>query len=87
MKVITTGAWSRSASNMLSVVQVFIFALVVLSAGVQTTARANSPASAQIAGTVMDQTGATVNGAWVVLIGAAGLEAQRSLTDQSVGRW
>ena len=29
----------------------------------------------------MDQTGATVDGAWVVLIGPAGLEAQRSLTD------
>ncbi len=30
----------------------------------------------------MDQTGASVGGAWVVLFGAAGLEAQRSLTDQ-----
>lgn len=30
----------------------------------------------------MDQAGATVDGAWVVLIGMAGLEAQRSLTDR-----
>ena len=36
----------------------------------------------QISGTVMDQTGAQVSGASVVLLGAAGTEAQRSVTDQ-----
>jgi outer membrane receptor protein involved in Fe transport len=41
----------------------------------------SSPLS-QISGTVVDQTGAQVAGASVVLLGAAGTEAQRSVTDQ-----
>jgi outer membrane receptor for Fe3+-dicitrate len=36
----------------------------------------------QISGSVVDQTGAQVSGASVVLLGAAGTEAQRSVTDQ-----
>jgi outer membrane receptor protein involved in Fe transport len=44
--------------------------------------RADSTLSGQVEGTVVDQAGASVDGAWVVLFGAAGLEAQRSLTDQ-----
>src|SRR5262245_13163430 len=60
-----------------------VLALVALASFCHTTAFANSSPSGQIAGTVLDQTGATVGGAWVVLFGSAGLEAQRSLTDQS----
>src|SRR5215212_5664920 len=36
----------------------------------------------QISGTVVDQAGASVDGAHIVLFGAAGSEAQRSDTDQ-----
>src|SRR5215213_8938079 len=36
----------------------------------------------QISGTVIDQAGATVGGAYIVLLGAAGTETQRSITDQ-----
>src|ERR1044071_6413185 len=42
----------------------------------------NSSLAGQIAGLVLDQSGACVGGASVILFGAAGLEAQRSLTDQ-----
>ena len=41
-----------------------------------------TPLSGQIEGTVLDQSGASIGGASVVLFGGAGLEAQRSLTDQ-----
>ena len=37
----------------------------------------------QISGTVTDQTRAKVSGASVVLLGAAGTESQRSVTDQN----
>jgi outer membrane receptor protein involved in Fe transport len=43
----------------------------------------NSSLLSQISGTVVDQTGAGVAGASVVLLGAAGTEAQRSVTDQN----
>jgi outer membrane receptor protein involved in Fe transport len=43
---------------------------------------ARSSLSGDIVGTVSDQTGASVGGASVILLGVAGLEAQRSLTDQ-----
>jgi outer membrane receptor for ferric coprogen and ferric-rhodotorulic acid len=46
------------------------------------TAAANPSLSGQVTGTVLDQTGASVGAASVILFGAAGLEAQRSLTDQ-----
>src|SRR6185369_11962001 len=42
---------------------------------------AHSSLSGEIAGTVLDQTGASLGGASVILLGAAGLEAQRSVTD------
>ena len=42
----------------------------------------NSSLAGQVAGLVLDQSGACVGGASVILFGAAGLEAQRSLTDQ-----
>jgi hypothetical protein len=51
--------------------------LIAVSTGV----KANSP-SGQIAGSVVDQTGASVAGANVVLLGPAGTETQRSITDQ-----
>jgi outer membrane receptor protein involved in Fe transport len=46
-----------------------------------TSVKANSQLG-QIAGAVVDQTGASVEGANVVLLGPAGSEAQRSITDQ-----
>lgn len=56
------------------------FSLLLLLA---VSAKANSPAPlGQISGTVVDQTGASVNGANVVLLGPAGSETQRSVTDQ-----
>ncbi len=48
----------------------------------QVAVSASSTLSGEIAGTVMDQSGATVGGATIVLFGAAGLEAQRAFTDQ-----
>lgn len=64
--------------------RIFLALLVLLcgSFGFSSGARAGSALSGQITGTVTDQTGATVGGAWVVLFGAAGFETQRSLTDQ-----
>jgi len=56
-----------------------ILALLVLC---QITASAGSAKNANIAGTVVDQAGATVGDAHVVLLGAAGIESQRSITDQ-----
>ncbi|HEU4766377.1 MAG TPA: TonB-dependent receptor, partial [Pyrinomonadaceae bacterium] len=46
-------------------------------------ALAESSHAGQVAGVVIDQAGASVGGASVVLIGAAGLETQRSVTDQN----
>jgi hypothetical protein len=59
-----------------------MLAMLVLALICDNTARANSNLSGQIAGTVVDQSGATVGGASVVLFGVAGLEAQRAVTDQ-----
>ena len=61
---------------------IFLFALLLL---VPFSANANGNDShlfSQISGTVIDQTGANVAGASVVLLGAAGTESQRSMTDQ-----
>src|SRR5262245_51195854 len=84
MKILVTEAsrcaWSapRSTRKLFSV-----FALAAtLTILFHTTARASSSLAGQVAGTVVDQTGASVGGAWIVLFGTAGLEAQRSLTDQ-----
>ncbi len=83
MNVIATGAsLSRSVRSVPSIIRQF-FCVVALVYICHNTALASSSVSGQIVGTVIDQTGATVGGAWVVLFDAAGLEAQRSLTDQS----
>src|SRR5215813_13336134 len=76
MKFLATEALSRSVW---SVPRITI--LIALVALCHITATANPSVSGQIAGTVLDQTGASVGGALVILFGAAGLETQRSLTD------
>ena len=75
MKILATGARSRSAWS----ASCFF---VLLVASCHLSAYANNSPSGQVAGTVLDHTGASVGGASVILFGAAGLEAQRSLTDQ-----
>jgi outer membrane receptor protein involved in Fe transport len=84
MKVFIPEAWSRCAWSVPSASRKLfsVLTLVALTLLFHANTRANSSFSGQIAGTVVDQTGASVGGAWVVLFGAAGLEAQRSLTDQ-----
>ena len=83
MKILATESWSKSAwSESRNRTMLLLLTLVVLPPLCHTAAHANSFLSGQIAGTVVDQTGATVGGAWVVLFGAAGVEARRSLTDQ-----
>jgi len=77
MKILATEALSRSVW---SVPRITI--LIALAAFCHITAGANPSLSGQVAGTVLDQTGASVGGASVILFGAAGLKAQRSLTDQ-----
>ena len=81
MKILATEARPRSVRSASRIHRTFYFAILIV-AFCHLTARANSSLSGQIAGTVLDQTGASVGGASVVLLGAAGLEAQRSLTDQ-----
>src|SRR5215510_2370722 len=80
MKNLAADARSRSAWSVPRINRTlyFVIALVALC---HVTARANPSLPGQIAGTVLDQTGASVGGASVILFGAAGLEAQRSLTD------
>ena len=84
MNILSLEAWSRSAWSMPRISRKLcgVLPLALLLLSFNCVARANSSLSGQIEGTVIDQTGATVGGAWVVLFGAAGLEAQRSLTDQ-----
>src|SRR5215213_4002332 len=84
MKILITEAWSRSAWSVprINRKSFSVLTLVALAIIFHANARANSTRSGQVAGTVVDQAGASVGGAWVVLFGAAGLEAQRSLTDQ-----
>jgi hemoglobin/transferrin/lactoferrin receptor protein len=84
MKILVTEAWSSSAWSVPSLNRNLfsVLALVALTFLSHTNTRANSSLSGQIAGTVVDQTGASVGGASVVLFGAAGLEAHRSITDQ-----
>src|SRR5215207_1811216 len=84
MRILVTEAWSRSAWSVPAINRKLfsVLALAALMILCHTNSRANSSLSGQIAGTVVDQTGASVGGASVVLIGAAGLETQRSITDQ-----
>lgn len=81
MKINAAEARSRSvwSAPRLNRNPYFALALFALSAFCHSTVHASS---SKISGTVVDQTGLTVNGASVVLFGAAGLEAQRALTDQ-----
>ena len=83
MKILVTEAWSRCAWSVPSINRKWfsVLALAALTVLFPATAHANSSLSGQIAGTVVDQAGASVGGASVVLFGAAGLEAQRSITD------
>ena len=83
MRVLATEAWSRSVWSVSRRNRIFVFVLAILVLFVSYTAvRANSSLSGQVAGTVIDQTGATVGNASVVLFGVAGLETQRATTDQ-----
>jgi len=81
MKILATEARSRSAWSVPRINRLF-YSVILLVAFGHITTNANPSLSGQIAGTVLDQTGASVGGASVILFGAAGLEAQRSLTDQ-----
>src|SRR5215217_2773909 len=82
MKVLATEAWSRCVWSVPGYHSRKLFLVLALLFLCQDAVRANSSLSGQVAGTVIDQTGATVGGASVVLFGAAGLEAHRSFTDQ-----
>ena len=84
MRISATEASSRCALSVPRLHHPFfsVLTLVALIAVFSANARADSTLSGQVEGTVVDQAGASVDGAWVVLFGTAGLEAQRSLTDQ-----
>src|ERR1043165_4304 len=83
MKVLATESRSRSVWSVSRCNRVFVFLLAILVFFIShSAARANSTLSGQVAGTVLDQTGATLGGASVVLFGVAGLETQRAITDQ-----
>ena len=83
MKILAAEAWSGSVWSVSRRNRIFVFELAILVLFVSHTAvRANSSLSGQVAGTVIDQTGATVGNASVVLFGVAGLETQRATTDQ-----
>jgi len=81
MRISATEAWSRSVWSVSRCARLLVFVLAVL-AFTFVEARANSSLSGQVEGTVLDQTGASVGGASVVLFGLAGLETQRATTDQ-----
>lgn len=81
MRVFVAEAWSRCAWSVPYINRTLLSVLALI-AFFNTNTHARSSLSGQVAGTVVDQAGASVGGAWVVLFGAAGLEAQRSLTDQ-----
>jgi len=80
MREFITEAWHRSAWSVPRTNRI-LFSVLALIVFFCPDTHARSLLSGQVAGTVVDQTGASVGGAWVVLFGAAGLEAQRSLTD------
>ena len=84
MRVLATEARSRSVWSVSchSRTFVLVIAVLVFVFVCHNPTRANSSLSGQVAGTVVDQTGATVGGASVVLFGVVGLEAQRAITDQ-----
>src|SRR5262245_23007080 len=74
-------AW-RSVCTANAFAQTKLLALsLLLLVALSVTANSATPIG-QISGTVVDETGASVNGANVVLFGPAGSETQRSITDQ-----
>src|SRR6185369_8082644 len=81
MRVFIAEAGSGSAWSVPRINRALLSVLALV-AFFNVNTHARSSLSGQVAGTVVDQTGASVGGAWVVLFGVAGLEAQRSLTDQ-----
>lgn len=81
MRVFIAEARPRSAWSVPRINRALLSVLALI-AFFNVNTHARSSLSGQVAGTVLDQTGASVGGAWVVLFGVAGLEAQRSLTDQ-----
>ncbi len=85
MKLLATEARSRSVRSVSRCNRTIIFVLGMMAITFiwHSRARANSFPSGQVAGTVTDQTGATVDGASIVLFGVAGFETQRAITDQS----
>ena len=85
MKVLATEAVYRSVCRLPRFNRnvFFAIALMALVSVVHTSASAHSSLSGEIAGTVLDQRGDSIRGAAIVLFGAAGFEAQRSVTDQS----
>ena len=82
MKILATEAPPRSVWSVPRICSYFVIALFALVSLLHTSARANSSLSGQIAGTVLDHNGASIDRATVVLFGAAGIEAHRSFTDQ-----
>jgi hemoglobin/transferrin/lactoferrin receptor protein len=84
MSIAAGEAVFRSVKTAKSLMQKSIYLLTLLLL-IPFSASANGDRASlvgQITGTVVDQTGASVDGASVVLLGAAGTEAQRSVTDQ-----
>lgn len=88
MRIIAAGAGSRSVwrAPRVSRSVSFVLAVLALSAFCHSTVCASPSLSAQIAGTVVDQTRSNVNSAWVVSFGAAGFETQRALTDETLAQ-
>src|SRR5678815_1562356 len=81
MRVCVAGSRPRCAWSVPRINRMLL-SVIALIAFFNVNTHARSSLSGQVAGSVVDQTGASVGGAWVVLFGVAGLEAQRSLTDQ-----
>ncbi len=95
MRIVAVRALSRSARAATSVSRkwTYAFSIVILISLCHVAAGSVSSHAGQIAGTVVDPAGATIDGADVVLVGA-GTEAHRSIKDQhgrftieSLGDW
>jgi len=85
MKLLAAEARSRSVWSVSRCIRTLVFVLnvmVITFVSHHSVAHANSSLSGQVSGTVIDQTGATVGGASVVLFGVVGFETQRAITDQ-----
>ena len=84
MRIAAVRALSRSAHATTSIGRkwTYAFSIGILMPFCLVAAGSVSSHDGQVAGTVVDQTGATVSGAQVVLLGVPGAEAHRSITDQ-----